>query len=60
MHHLMPNLSTPSVYPIAWVIGLILLVSLSRMAIRVHREAKVEAAKKSKRSGIRVPRREET
>ncbi len=60
MHHLLPNLSTPIIYPIAWLIGACWLVWLSRLAIRVHRAAKAEAAKKSKRSGSRVPRREET
>ncbi len=60
MSHALPNLTTPIIYPIGWLLLLLWFGFLGVIARRTIRRAKEEAAKKqANRQRRTMPRRED-
>ncbi len=59
MPHALPNLTTPIIYPIGWLLLLLWFGFLGVIARRMIRRAKQEAAKKANRQRRTMPRRED-
>ena len=57
MPHATPNLTTPIIYPIGWLLLVIWFGFIGVLIRRVIRLAKEEAAKKAKRERRTMPRR---
>ncbi len=60
MPHTLPNLTTPILYPIGWLLLLLWFGFIGMIARRTIRKAKAEAAKKqANRQRRTMPRRED-